>query len=261
MPDEARVVRTLRSIPEYRALFAQAFPEEKRPVRLDTAARALAAFERTLTTRARFDRYLAGEKDALGAQELRGLHTFVTSGCTTCHNGPALGGTSFQKLGLVGDYAKDFPETARLLRDKYDGSYERFWEEFWSRPLVTKPGDYVLVNSWGMAAAYSAEDDGRVRLPFDDTGKLIPDVWERWLRWDPVRMVSTHAEALRGMRAIYIDAGKSDEYYLDLGAEAFRRELELIGVRDVFFELFEGEHGGIVWRYPIALRYLAERLA
>jgi len=159
-------------------------------------------------------------------------------------------------------YAKDFGETARLLRDKYDGSYERFWEEFWSRPLVTKPGDYVLVNSWGMAAAYSAEDDdGRVRLPFDDTGKLIPDVWERWLRWDPVRMVSTHAEALRGMRAIYIDAGKSDEYYLDLGAEAFRRELELIGVRDVFFELFEGKHGGIVWRYPIALRYLAERLA
>jgi cytochrome c peroxidase len=111
MPDEARVVRTLSSIPEYRALFAQAFPKEKRPVRLDTAARALAAFQRTLSTRSRFDRYLAGERSALTPAELRGLHTFVTSGCTTCHNGPALGGTSFQKLGLVGDYAKDFPET------------------------------------------------------------------------------------------------------------------------------------------------------
>ena len=43
-------------------------------------------------------------------------------------------------------------------------------------------------------------------------------------------MVESHADALRGMRAIYIDAGKSDEYYLDLGAEAFRRELEAVGV-------------------------------
>ena len=74
-------------------------------------------------------------------------------------------------------------------------------------------------------------------------------------------MVEGHADALRGMRAIYIDAGKSDEYFLDLGAEAFRRELERVGVTDVFFELFDGKHGGIVWRYPIALRYLAERLA
>jgi len=76
-----------------------------------------------------------------------------------------------------------------------------------------------------------------------------------------VRMVEPHADALRAMRAIYIDAGKSDEFFLDLGAEAFRRELEHVGVTDVFFELFDGTHGGITWRYPIALRYLAERLA
>jgi hypothetical protein len=74
-------------------------------------------------------------------------------------------------------------------------------------------------------------------------------------------MVDRHADALRSLRAIYIDAGKADEFYLDLGAEAFRSELERIGVTDVFFELFEGKHGGIVWRYPMALKYLAERLA
>jgi hypothetical protein len=73
-------------------------------------------------------------------------------------------------------------------------------------------------------------------------------------------MVGRHADALRSLKAIYIDSGKRDEFYLDLGAEAFRRELERIGVTDVFFELFEGTHGGIVWRYPLALRYLAERL-
>ncbi|MEX0675364.1 MAG: alpha/beta hydrolase-fold protein [Gaiellaceae bacterium] len=152
-------------------------------------------------------------------------------------------------------YAKDFPETARLLRDKYEGSYEKFWEDFRQRLLMTKPGDFVLVNTWGMAAAYSEGE-----LPFDSTGRLIPEVWERWLEWDPVRMADRYADALRSLRAVYIDAGTSDEYFLDLGAEAFRRELERIGVTDVFFELFDGKHGGIVWRYPIALKYLAERL-
>jgi hypothetical protein len=73
-------------------------------------------------------------------------------------------------------------------------------------------------------------------------------------------MVETHANALRGMRAIYIDAGTRDQFYLDLGADAFRRALERIGVTDVFFELFDATHSAIEYRYPIALRYLAERL-
>jgi hypothetical protein len=74
-------------------------------------------------------------------------------------------------------------------------------------------------------------------------------------------MVPDHAESLRGLRAIYVDSGNRDEYYLDLGAEAFRVALERIGVTDVFFELFDGAHGGIEYRYPLAVRYLAERLS
>jgi hypothetical protein len=73
-------------------------------------------------------------------------------------------------------------------------------------------------------------------------------------------MARRHADALRGMRAIYIDAGDHDEYFLDLGAEAFRRELEELGITDVFFELFDAGHGSIEYRYPLAIRYLAERL-
>ena len=61
--------------------------------------------------------------------------------------------------------------------------------------------------------------------------------------------------------AIYIDAGRRDEYFLDLGAEAFRRALEEIGVTDVFFELFDAKHGSIGYRYPVSLKYLAERLS
>jgi hypothetical protein len=94
-----------------------------------------------------------------------------------------------------------------------------------------------------------------------ETGELVPEVWERWLHWDPVRMAARYARALRSLRAIYVDAGKRDEYYLDLGALAFRRELEKIGVQEVFFELFDDRHGGIEYRYPIATRFLAERLS
>jgi hypothetical protein len=158
-------------------------------------------------------------------------------------------------------YQRDFPEVVRVLRDEYDGSFDRFWEDFRSRPAFTKQSDYPLVNTWAMAACYSANEDGSIDLPFDpSTGILLDDVWQRWLAWDPVRMARHHADALRSLRAIYIDAGKKDEYFLDLGAEAFRRELEELGITDVFFELFDAGHGAIEYRYPLAIRYLAERL-
>jgi len=112
-----------------------------------------------------------------------------------------------------------------------------------------------------MAACYSADDDGTIHLPYDTaTGALIPTVWERWLTWDPVRMVPRHAEALRTLKAIYIDAGKRDQYFLDLGAEAFRRALVEVGVTDIFFELFDATHAAIEYRYPLSLKYLAERI-
>jgi hypothetical protein len=159
-------------------------------------------------------------------------------------------------------YQPEFRMAVRKLRDDYGGSYDAFWEDFRSRPAFSKESDYYLLDPWCMAACYSADPDGTVRLPFDvSTGRLIPEVWERWLAWDPVRMVPDHAEDLRGLRAIYIDSGNKDEYYLDLGAEAFRAALADIGVTDVFFELFDGTHMQVDYRYPLALRYLAERLA
>jgi S-formylglutathione hydrolase FrmB len=158
-------------------------------------------------------------------------------------------------------YLPDFRDATRALRDAYEGSFERFWDDFRSRPAFTRGTDFALLNSYAMAACYSANDDGSVDLPFDPaTGELRGDVWRRWLEWDPVRMVDRHADALRGLRAIYIDSGKRDQYYLDLGAEAFRRALERIGVTDVFFELFDGTHSSIEYRYPLAIRYIAERL-
>jgi S-formylglutathione hydrolase FrmB len=159
-------------------------------------------------------------------------------------------------------YLPEFREVARALRNDYGGSYERFWADFRSRPAFSKDSDHALLDAWCMAACYSAAEDGPVQLAFDpSTGELVPEVWERWLEKDPVRMVPKHAEALRGLRAIYIDAGNKDEWYLDLGAEAFRRALAGIGVTDVFFEIFDATHMGIEYRYPLGVKYLSERLA
>jgi S-formylglutathione hydrolase FrmB len=156
-------------------------------------------------------------------------------------------------------YLPDFRDAMRALRD-YDGSWEAFWKDFRARPAFTKGGDFALLNTYAMAACYSANDDGSVELPFDELGKLRDDVWSRWLAWDPVRMVDRYADSLRGLRAVYVDSGKRDQYFLDVGAEAFRDALASIGVTDVFFELFDGTHSSIEYRYPQAIRYLAERL-
>ncbi|HEY3541361.1 MAG TPA: alpha/beta hydrolase-fold protein [Gaiellaceae bacterium] len=154
-------------------------------------------------------------------------------------------------------YLPEFPQTVRALRDEYGGSFEKFWADFRSRPAFTRSSDAAVMNTYAMAECYSPGE-----LPFDvTTGELKQDVWEKWLAWDPVRMVEEHADALRGLQAIYIDCGKRDQYFLDLGAEGFRQALERIGVTDVFFELFDGTHSSIEYRYPLALRYLAERLS
>ena len=161
-------------------------------------------------------------------------------------------------------YVPEFPLRARQLRDGYDGSYEKFFADFEARAGQTTRQDLELLEMYGYSAAYSAEPDGTVLLPYDELGRIIPEVWERWLSRDPVEMVKQpqYADALRSMRAVWIDAGKQDEYYLDLGATAFHRAALEVGVPEdrLYFELFEGMHGGIEYRYPLAVAWLSRQL-
>jgi hypothetical protein len=160
-------------------------------------------------------------------------------------------------------YVPDFGRAARLLRD-YGGDIWRWWDDFRSRASFTKEADQVLLGLLGVAACFSAHEDGTVELPFDPrTGQLRPEAWERWLDWDPVRMAPRYAGALRSLRAIWIDAGTRDDYFLDLGAEAFRAALRDVGVSDdvIRFELFDATHSGIDYRYPLSLAWLGQRIA
>jgi S-formylglutathione hydrolase FrmB len=157
-------------------------------------------------------------------------------------------------------YLPDMAKAARALRDHYDGSYERFFADFATRPAMSKEPDGVLLGMWAMAACYSAEPDGTVTLPFDPaTGRLRDEVWARWLALDPVRMAAGHADQLRSLRGIWLDAGRRDQYWLDLGATAFSAELDALGIEHVF-ELFDATHSAIEYRYPLGLAFLAKRL-
>lgn len=96
------VVATLKSIPEYVERFTKSFPGEDDPVTFDNMAKAIENFEATLITPdSRFDRYLAGETDALDDTEKAGLRHFVTKGCIACHNGVNFGGQSYHPFGVL----------------------------------------------------------------------------------------------------------------------------------------------------------------
>ena len=102
----------LESIPAYVREFKQVFAKDK--VDIEQVTLAIAEFEKTLVTpNSRFDLWLLGKKDALSADEVTGYKLFKDSGCVACHNGPAVGGNSFQKMGVVSAYKANSPAEGR----------------------------------------------------------------------------------------------------------------------------------------------------
>jgi hypothetical protein len=162
-------------------------------------------------------------------------------------------------------FIHDFFAVARVLRDRFDGSYGKLLDA----ARASDPFDWgtfgTAVSIYAYAAAYSPDPGSdpahpAVLLPFElDTGRPIPEIWEMWLAWDPVRMAPHHAAALHGMRRIHLEAGTRDDYFLDLGTTAFAKELKVLGV-DHTLELFDGRHGGLQYRYAGAIKELVEAM-
>lgn len=157
-------------------------------------------------------------------------------------------------------YQPFFPVAARLLRNHFEGSWERF-----DAAMSTAGFDWrqcaPLFAVYGMACAYSPDPDrpGKPLIPFNAVGRPIDEIWSRWLALDPVQMVASNADALRGMRRIYLDAGRHDEFFLDLGAKALSDELTGVAI-DHTLELFDGNHDGVDERIPTAIRELVNAL-
>jgi cytochrome c peroxidase len=112
MPGDPAVMRVLAADAAYRAMFKAAFPEAATPMTYDNLGKAIGAFERKLVTPSRWDRFLKGEDSVLTNAEKAGFNTFVAVGCAACHNGPYVGGGTFQKAGVVNPW----PDTADVGR-------------------------------------------------------------------------------------------------------------------------------------------------
>ena len=123
MANGEAVAKRLKEIDHYPADFNKAFPGQKDPVTFDNFAKSVAAFERTLISRSRLDRYIDGDKQALTEQEMQGMRTFIQVGCVQCHNGPNLGGATYQKLGVFHAYSNREDtgrfKVTKLESDKY----------------------------------------------------------------------------------------------------------------------------------------------
>jgi len=100
MPSEQAVIDKLAGLAEYPPAFAAAFPDSDPALTYANLREAIAAFERTLRSESRFDDFLRGDKGALDKQEQRGLNAFIRVNCVRCHDGPLIGGTLLETLGV-----------------------------------------------------------------------------------------------------------------------------------------------------------------
>jgi cytochrome c peroxidase len=175
MPDSAAVVKKLAAVPSYQAAFKEVFGENE--LNYDNVAKAIAAFERTLVTRDRFDDFQKGIDSALTEAELKGLKTFVTVGCIACHNGPLLGGNSYQKVGLVNPFTG--PDLGRFEVTKADADKHKFKVPTLRNIAITGPyfhdgrgktlGDTIREMAWLQLGRKLADQEVQSIIAFLET--------------------------------------------------------------------------------------------
>jgi cytochrome c peroxidase len=110
------VITTLKSIPGYRSLFNRVFGSED--IRVDRVAKAIATFERTIQSgNAPYDRYKAGNKNAMTLQQIHGMDLFINKAkCDKCHEGINFTSNSYANLGIGMDKPK--PDLGRYMVTK-----------------------------------------------------------------------------------------------------------------------------------------------
>jgi len=140
MPSADFVVDVLKSIPGYVEAFKAAFPGEADPITYNNFGKAVGAFERKLVTPSHWDDFLKGNKEALTAEQSKGFETFAKAGCVTCHNGPAVGGMMYQKLGLVKAWP-DLKDQGRFEATKVET--DKFYFKVPSLRNISETGPYL----------------------------------------------------------------------------------------------------------------------
>jgi S-formylglutathione hydrolase FrmB len=155
--------------------------------------------------------------------------------------------------------ARDIPQVFRSLRRH--GGINGFLTHFDAAP-VKRSDDVTTMMMLAMGAAYAPDPTmpHGFALPFDfETGEIVDAVWRRWKAWDPVEMVGRHAEALRGMRLVFLDAGTRDEWALDLAARILANRMRTLGIA-VEHQEFDDGHMNTGYRNEVSLPKIAAAL-
>jgi len=157
-------------------------------------------------------------------------------------------------------YAPDFPDTC--LAFSRVGGVAAWWEQF-AAQVKKNPSDFKALNILAMAACYSPEpaEPLGIAFPMDfATCERKPDVWARWLEWDPIEMLAAHADHLRQLKLLYMDCGAQDQFNLQFGARQMSNRLTALGIAHEYEE-FDDNHNNIQYRYDVSLPKLARALA
>lgn len=155
-------------------------------------------------------------------------------------------------------YRSEFPQAFRKLNDI--GGMKSFLEKFDELPKTGKE-DHALLDTVAMSACYSPNPNATEHLfdlPFDErTGELRQDVWRRWKEKDPVEVVKQKGRNFKDFGVVYLDCGRNDEFYLDIGTRLFCEQLAKQGVTFTHEE-FDAGHFNIQHRYDISLNLFAQ---
>ncbi len=157
-------------------------------------------------------------------------------------------------------YKHDFPHAYNAL---YRYQSVKKFQDYIARQHKIPGRAFSAVNLIGMGAAYSPLEDkpGEFELPFDlKTGEIRDEVWQRWLKFDPVEIVGDWKENLEKLRLIFIDCGSRDEYHLHIGARILSQRLDKLGISHTHEE-FDDTHRSISYRYDRSLEVIGQTIA
>ncbi len=201
----------------------------------------------------------------------RGLIGKSSGGYGALHLGMSRGDLFSALASHAGDcafeisYRRELPLVAVAL--ERDGGLPGFLARFDAAESKSS-SDIGTLSVVCCAAAWSPSPRGPyglgqgIDLPFDPrTGALREDVWTRWLAADPLTRIGEAAAstALRELALLFIDAGRSDEYALQLGARQLVERLVALGVPHVHEE-FPGGHRNTTHRYSRSLALVSKAL-
>ncbi len=151
-------------------------------------------------------------------------------------------------------YLPDFPKALDAFR-RHGGNAASFLVEWRKMRHRSASRLFPAINTLGMAACYSPNPKSELGfdLPFDETTGLLRErVWERWLAWDPVRMVDRYATNLKQLSALFLDCGTPDEFNLHHGMRIFSARARKLGIPHEVEEFDDG-HMSIGYRYDRSL--------